>query len=159
MDTTWYEAAGAGSAAGIAVIAVGGLVIAAVLVWAVRLGIRVKQGEPRTPRGGEHPTLPESGPVHEVRRRREPAEVPRAEETGRRLTPHELGSSGRRSGDRTRPRWDGGSGGAFAAGTPVAGDQGRGAGQGFTGAVSGNSAHLEHGVLEGAAPQHLTEGR
>ncbi|MGW2766770.1 DUF6479 family protein [Streptomyces sp. NPDC001275] len=116
MDTTWYEAAGAGSAAGIAVIAVGGLVIAAVLVWAVRLGIRVKQGEPRTPRGGEHPTLPESGPVHEVRRRREPAEVPRAEETGRRLTPHELGSSGRRSEDQTRPRWDGGSGGAFGSG-------------------------------------------
>ncbi|MFJ6562660.1 DUF6479 family protein [Streptomyces sp. NPDC091412] len=52
-DTTWYEAAGAGSAAGIAVIVVGGLVIAAVLVWTVRLGSRVKQGEPRTPRGGD----------------------------------------------------------------------------------------------------------
>ncbi|MFE7213754.1 DUF6479 family protein [Streptomyces sp. NPDC001698] len=91
--------------------------VAAVLVWAVRLGIRVKQGGPRTPRGGEHPTLSESGPVHEVRRRREPAEVPRAEETGRRPTPHELGSSGsRRSEDRTRPRWDGGSGGAFGSG-------------------------------------------
>ncbi|MGW4819056.1 DUF6479 family protein [Streptomyces sp. NPDC004227] len=116
-DTTWYEAVGAGSAAGIAVIAVGGLVIAAVLVWAVRLGIRVNQGEPRTPRGGDHPTPPESGPVHEVRRRREPAEVPRAEETGRRLTPHELGSSGsRRSEDPTRPRWDGGSGGSFGSG-------------------------------------------
>ncbi|MEU6008980.1 DUF6479 family protein [Streptomyces sp. NPDC047453] len=112
MDATWYEAAGAGSAAG---IAVGGLVIAAVLVWAVRLGIRVKQGEPRTPWGGERPTLPESGPVHEVRRRRAPAEVPRAEEAGRRLTPHELGSSGRRSEDRARPRWDGGSGGTFGS--------------------------------------------
>ncbi|MFF4759466.1 DUF6479 family protein [Streptomyces sp. NPDC001292] len=117
MDTTWYEAAGAGSAAGIAVIVVGGLVIAAVLVWAVRLGIRVKQGEPRTPWGGEHPTLPEYGPVHEARHRREAAEVPRAEATGRRLTPHELGSSGgRRSEDQTRPRWDGGSSGSFGSG-------------------------------------------
>ncbi|MEU3344599.1 DUF6479 family protein [Streptomyces sp. NPDC006700] len=117
MDTTWYEAAGAGSAAGIAVIVVGGLVVAAVLVWAVRLGIRVKQDEPRTPRGGEHPTLPDSGPVHEERHRREPVEVPRAEETGRRLTPHELGSSGsRRSADQSRPRWDEGSSGSFGSG-------------------------------------------
>ncbi|MFB7573954.1 DUF6479 family protein [Streptomyces sp. NPDC056165] len=131
MDSTWYEAAGTGSAAGVAVIVVGGLVIAAVLVWAVRLGIRVKQGEPRTPRGGERPTLPDSGPVHEVRRRREPAEVPRTEETGRRLTPHELGSSG---------SW-----------------RGQGAGQAFTGAHSGDSGGLEHGVLVGAAPQHLTQ--
>lgn len=60
--------------------------------------------------------MPESGPVHEVRQRREPAEVPRAEETGRRLTPHELGSSGGRSEGQTRPRWDGGSGGAFGSG-------------------------------------------
>ncbi|MFF9126931.1 DUF6479 family protein [Streptomyces sp. NPDC014889] len=117
MDATWYEAAGAGSAAGIAVIVVGGLIVAAVLVWAVRLGIRVKQSEPRTPRGGEHPTLPESGPVHEERHRREPTEVPRAEETGRRLTPHELGSLGsRRSDDQSRPRWDGGSSGSFGGG-------------------------------------------
>ncbi|MFK4144683.1 DUF6479 family protein [Streptomyces sp. NPDC004065] len=119
MDTTRYEAAAAGSAFGGVVIVVGGLVIAAALIWAVRLGIGVKQREPRTPRGGEHPTRPESGPAHETRQRREPDEVPRAEETGRRLTPHELGSSGsRRSQEQTRPRWEDGTGGSFGSGGP-----------------------------------------
>ncbi|MGX4687925.1 DUF6479 family protein [Streptomyces sp. JNUCC 63] len=119
MDTTWYEAAAGISAFGIVAVVVGGLVIAAALVWAVRLGVRVMHSEQRrgTSRGGEHPTLPESGPVHETHQRREPDEVPRAEETGRRLTPHELGSSGsRRSGDQSRPRWDGGSSGSFGSG-------------------------------------------
>ncbi|MFF9410151.1 DUF6479 family protein [Streptomyces anandii] len=117
MDTTRYEALAAGSAFGIVVIVVGGLVIAAALVWAIGLGIKVKQREPRTPRGGEHPTLPESGPAHETQQRREPDEVPRAEETGRRLTPHELSSSGsRRSEDQSRPRWDDGSSGSFGSG-------------------------------------------
>lgn len=118
MDTSRYEAtSGAGSVFGIVVIVVGALVIVGALIWAVRLGIRVKQREPRTPRGGEHPTLPDSGPVHETSQRREPDEVPRAEETGRRLTPHELGSSGsRRSEDQSRPRWDPGSGGSFGSG-------------------------------------------
>ncbi|MER6981005.1 DUF6479 family protein [Streptomyces carpinensis] len=119
MDTIGYEAAAASSTFGAVVIVVGGLVLVGVLIWAVRLGIRVKQREPRTPRGGEHPTLPDSGPVHETRQRREPDEVPRAEETGRRLTPHELGSTGsRRSGDQTRPRWDRGSSGSFGSGGP-----------------------------------------
>lgn len=117
MNATWYEAAAATSVLGSAVIVVGGLVIAAALVWAVRLGIGVKRNEPRTPRSNEHPKLPESGPVHETQQRREPAEVPRAEETGRRLSPHELGSPGsRRSGDQSRPRWDGDSSGSFGSG-------------------------------------------
>jgi hypothetical protein len=117
MDTTGYEAA-AGSAAGFLVAAaIVGIILVGALIWAVRLGIRVRVREPRTPRGGEHPTLPESGPVHEIQQRREPDEVPSAEQTGRRLTPHELGSSGsRRSGDQTRRRWDRGSGGSFGPG-------------------------------------------
>ncbi|MEU7057136.1 DUF6479 family protein [Streptomyces sp. NPDC046197] len=66
-----------------------------------------------------HPTLPGSGPVHETRHRREPDEVPRAEETGRRLTPHDLGSAGsRRSEEQTRPRWKPGSSGSFGSGGP-----------------------------------------
>lgn len=124
MDTTWYEAAAGTSAFGIVAIVVGGLLIAAALVWAVRLGVRVMHSEHsgRTPRGGEHPTLPDSGPVHETHQRREPDEVPRAEETGRRLTPHELGSSGgRRSGEQSRPRWDEGSSGSFGSGGPGGG--------------------------------------
>ncbi|WP_420713212.1 DUF6479 family protein, partial [Streptomyces sp. Tu 6176] len=115
-------AASAGSVFGTVVIVVGALVVVGALIWAVRFGIRVKQHEPRTPRSGEHPTLPDSGPVHETRQRREPDEVPRAEETGRRLTPHELGSPGsRRSEDQSRPRWDsgtGGTGGSFGSGGP-----------------------------------------
>ncbi|MEU6417075.1 DUF6479 family protein [Streptomyces spiralis] len=121
MDTTGYETAAAGSGFGVAAFVVGGLVLVGVLIWAVRLGIKVMRSESRTPRGGEHPTLPESGPVHETRQRREPDEVPRAEETGRRLTPHELGSSGsRRSGDQSRPRWNAGSSGSFGGGGPGA---------------------------------------
>jgi hypothetical protein len=117
MDTTRYEAAAAIPVFGIVIIVLGGLVIAGALVWAIGLGIRVKQREPRTPRGGEHPTLPESGPVHETHQRREPDEVPRAEETGERLTPHQLGASAsRRSDDQTRPRWDPGSSGSFGSG-------------------------------------------
>ncbi|MFH8217995.1 DUF6479 family protein [Streptomyces sp. NPDC018057] len=120
MDTFRLQAAAsAGSVFGTVVIVVGALVIVGALVWAVRFGIKVKQREPRAPRGGEHPTLPDSGPVHETRQRREPDEVPRAEETGRRLTPHELGSPGsRRSEDQSRPRWDGGTGGSFGSGGP-----------------------------------------
>ncbi|MEU6405064.1 DUF6479 family protein [Streptomyces sp. NPDC046985] len=107
MDISRYEAAAAGSALAGVVIVVGALVVVAALVWAVRLGIRVKQDESRTSRGGKHPTtLPDSGPAHETQQRREPDEVPRAEETGRRLTPHELGSPGtRRSDDQGRRRW------------------------------------------------------
>ncbi|MGW5198246.1 DUF6479 family protein [Streptomyces spiralis] len=121
MDTTGYETVAAGSGFGVAAFVVGGLVLVGVLIWAVRLGIKVMRSESRTPRGGEHPTLPESGPVHETRQRREPDEVPRAEETGRRLTPHELGSSGsRRSGEQGRPRWNTGSSGSFGGGGPGA---------------------------------------
>ncbi|WP_308789452.1 DUF6479 family protein [Streptomyces sp. 6-11-2] len=160
-DTTSYDAAGAGSAAGIAVIVVGGPVIAAVLVRTVPLGSRVKQGEPRTPRGGEHPTLPESGPVHEVRRRREPAEVPRAEETGRRPTPRELGSSGSRRGeDRIRPRWDGAPAARSAVGAPAAGDQGPGCRSGVCRGCSrglGTFGARRSGGSRSAAPD--AEGR
>ncbi|WP_345141390.1 DUF6479 family protein [Streptomyces mexicanus] len=119
MDTTRYETVAAGSAAGIALVVIGGIIVVGLLIWAFRLGIKVMQRESRTPRHSEHPKLPDSGPVYETQQRREPDEVPDADETGRRLTPHELGASGsRRSEDQSRPRWESGSSGSFGSGGP-----------------------------------------
>jgi hypothetical protein len=96
---------------------VGGLVIAGGLVWAVPLGIRMRRGEPGPPEAHEHPSLPESGPVHETSEIREPNEVPRAADESERLTPHQLGSPGSKRSDRQeRPRWDSGTGGSFGSG-------------------------------------------
>ncbi|MFI6495615.1 DUF6479 family protein [Streptomyces sp. NPDC050564] len=98
---------------------VGGLVIAGALVWAVRLGIKVRRRESRPPRRGEHPKLPDSGPVQETREIREPDEVPRAKDEGDRLRPSNLhASSTKRSEGQTRPRWDPGSSGSFGSGGP-----------------------------------------
>ncbi|MFI1169732.1 DUF6479 family protein [Streptomyces sp. NPDC020801] len=117
METSRYEAAAASSVVGVVIVIVGGLVIAGALIWAVRLGINVKQREPGIPGTGEPPTLPQSGPVRETRQRGEPDEVPRAEETGRRLAPHDLSpSGGGRGEDQARPRWDEGSSGSFGSG-------------------------------------------
>jgi len=60
-----------GAAMGLMVAFAGGLVIVALLVWAVRLGIKVRQREPAPPRPDEQPRLPESGPVGEIREQRE----------------------------------------------------------------------------------------
>lgn len=110
MNTGPEYIAAAGSAAGIAVIVVCGLLVTAALVWAVRLGIGVRRNEPRTPARAEQPTLPESGPVGEEQQIREPNEVPRAEASGDRRTPYELGNAPTRpSEDQSRPRWDSGS--------------------------------------------------
>ncbi|MEW2401279.1 DUF6479 family protein [Streptomyces sp. NPDC046862] len=118
MTTNQYEAA-ATNAGGVIAVLIAGLVIVGALIWAVRLGMQVRRREPRTPRRGEHPTLPESGPVHETRQMREPDEVPRAGAEGERLTPHQLHSSGsKRSEDQTRRRWDPGSSGSFGSGGP-----------------------------------------
>ncbi|MFD4569453.1 DUF6479 family protein [Streptomyces sp. NPDC058467] len=125
MNTTHYEMAASTAALGTIGAFVGGLVIAGALVWAVRLGIRVRRrepGPPRTrepgpPRTREHPELPESGPVHETRQMREPDEVPRASDESQPLTPYELHASGsRRADNQQRRRWSRGSSGSFGGG-------------------------------------------
>ncbi|MGV9246076.1 DUF6479 family protein [Streptomyces sp. NPDC003710] len=96
---------------------IGGLVIVAALIWAVRLGIRVRRREPAPPRPSDHPKPPPGGPVMESREVRKPNEVPRAEDESQRLTPHELHPTGTtRSENQERPRWSGGSGGSFGSG-------------------------------------------
>ncbi|WP_406131202.1 DUF6479 family protein [Streptomyces sp. NBC_00989] len=100
------DLAASGAAMGLVVAFAGGLVIVALLVWSVRLGIKVRQREPAPPRPDEQPRLPESGAVREVREQREPDEVPRTPD-GERLLPHNLRHSGsRRSENQERPRWD-----------------------------------------------------
>ncbi|WP_128374442.1 DUF6479 family protein [Streptomyces cavernae] len=97
-----------------------GIVVTIGLIWAVRLGIRVRRREPAPPRPEEQPRLPESGPVLEVSEMREPDEVPKAQNESERLTPHELHGLGnvrsRRSDDQKRPRWSPGSSGGFGSG-------------------------------------------
>lgn len=108
MNTSPVQLAAAGTALGTAAVVVCGLLVTAVLVWSVRLGIRVRRREPAPPRPGEQPTPPASGPVREERERRAPNEVPRAPDGGHRLTPHQLGNDPtRRSEDQSRPRWRG----------------------------------------------------
>jgi hypothetical protein len=118
MTTNQYEAA-ATNPGGVVAILIAGVVIVCALIWAVRLGMKVRRREPGPPRRGEQPKLPESGPVHETRQVREPNEVPRAGDGDERLTPHQLHASGsRRSEDQTRRRWDPGSSGSFGSGGP-----------------------------------------
>lgn len=97
-----------------------GIAVVCVLIWAVRLGIRVRRREPAPPRPEEQPRLPESGPVLEVSEMREPNEVPQAQNESERLTPHEFQGLGnmrsRRSKDQHRPRWSPGSSGSFGSG-------------------------------------------
>ncbi|MET7486637.1 DUF6479 family protein [Streptomyces sp. NPDC005538] len=96
---------------------VGGLVVVGLLTWAVWLGMKVRRREPRPPRADEHPTLPESGPVREVREVREPDEVPRAADESERLRPSNLHASGSRRGrNQDVPKWEPGSSGSFGSG-------------------------------------------
>jgi hypothetical protein len=98
---------------------VGGLVIAGALVWAVRLGVKVRRREPRRPLPDEQPKVPESGPVREVREVREPDEVPQAAEESERLRPYNLHASGSKRGENQGvPRWGPGSSGSFGSGGP-----------------------------------------
>ena len=95
----------------------GGLIVVALLIWAVRLGVRTKEAESPPPRPEEQPRLPESGAVHEARERREPNDVPQASDESERLNPHNLHSSGTKRGeDQTRPRWSPGNSGSFGSG-------------------------------------------
>ncbi|POX54471.1 hypothetical protein C3489_13450 [Streptomyces sp. Ru71] len=119
MDTSSNLAAATGSVVGVVAVLAAGVIITGALVWAIRLGIKVRRREHRAPRPEEQPTLPPSGPVREVSERRAPDETPRAWKDGERLTPHELHSGGGRLGrDQRRPRWEDGSGGSFGSGGP-----------------------------------------
>ncbi|MGA4847453.1 DUF6479 family protein [Streptomyces sp. G5(2025)] len=94
-----------------------GLCIAALLVWAVWFGVRVRNREQVPPRPEDQPRPPAGGPVGHLEENREPDEVPR---NGGRLTPHELKGMGnaasKRGDDQRRRRWTPGSGGAFGSG-------------------------------------------
>ncbi|MEU0334308.1 DUF6479 family protein [Streptomyces sp. NPDC006193] len=116
MDTAMYEAASGLTIQGYIGLAAAGIGIVAVLVAAFALGLRVRRRESRPPRRDEQPTMPPSGPVHETREVREPAEVPRTT-NGERLSPHQLGNSGtQRAEDQSRSRWSSGSSGSFGGG-------------------------------------------
>ncbi|MFJ6085670.1 DUF6479 family protein [Streptomyces sp. NPDC092369] len=95
---------------------VGGLIIAGALVGAVQFGMRVRDRELPRPAPGDHPHLPDTGPVREQREIREPDEMPHGE--GReRLMPYDLHHSGSRTGkDQRRRRWLPGSSGSFGGG-------------------------------------------
>lgn len=96
---------------------VAGLFISGALIWAVRFGMQVRDRESARPRPDEQPTLPLSGPVHEIREMREPDEMPRAAEERERLMPYELHhSASKRRQDQHRGRWDPGSSGSFGSG-------------------------------------------
>ncbi|MEU2285273.1 DUF6479 family protein [Streptomyces sp. NPDC013178] len=120
MDTfaTAHLAASGGSALASVALVVVGVALVLGLLWAFRLGYRVRRREPAPPQPHEHPRMPESGPVRESRQAREPNEVPRRED-GARLTPHDLRpTGGRDSDDQSRPRWNPGSSGSFGSGGP-----------------------------------------
>ncbi|MFF3846747.1 DUF6479 family protein [Streptomyces sp. NPDC002328] len=111
MDTiaSAYLAASGKSALAVVAFIVVGVVLVGALIWAVRLGIRVRRREPGPPQPHEQPRMPASGPVRESSQAREPNEMPHPEE-GRRLTPHELRPTG------SRPRTEEDSGGSFGGG-------------------------------------------
>jgi hypothetical protein len=113
------QQAAAVNPAGVIAVLIGGLLVAGALVWAVRLGIKVRGREPGPPSRDVQPTLPETGPVRETREMREANEVPRPSDKGERLTPHELQASGsKRSESQQRRRFAPGSGGSFGSGGP-----------------------------------------
>ncbi|MET9150307.1 DUF6479 family protein [Streptomyces griseoflavus] len=121
-NTSWMETADLAASRGALGIGLGAaaLVVVALLIGMFAFGSRrTRNSTTRRPRPEEQPRMPEGGPVHEVRERREPDEVPRSDE---RLTPHELnghGNAGSRAGaSQERPRWDDGSSGSFGSGGP-----------------------------------------
>lgn len=98
---------------------IGGMVISGALIWAVQLGMRVRDREPGPPDPEEQPRLPEGGAVHEEREAREPEEMPHATQESERLMPYELHHAAtKRSPDQKRKRWLPGSSGAFGSGGP-----------------------------------------
>lgn len=117
MSTATFElAAASGDVLNVLAAFVGGLVIAGALVWAVRLGMKVRDEELPRPRPEEQPHLPTTGAVHEIREMREPDEVPHSENRERML-PHEMHHAGSKRGDdQHRKRWMPGSSGSFGGG-------------------------------------------
>ncbi|MGW2485958.1 DUF6479 family protein [Streptomyces sp. NPDC001606] len=123
MDIAMYashvrsEAAAGAQVFGYVLILAAGVACAAGLIWAFRLGFKVREREPAPPRPEEQPVLPPTGPVREVSEMREPHEVPRAADESERLTPHQLGNiRSRRADDQRRARWSPGSSGSFGGG-------------------------------------------
>jgi hypothetical protein len=104
MNPTDFEMAAATTMLSVVGAFAGGLFIAGALVWAVRLGIKVRKGESRPPRPDEQPHLPEGGAVHETQEMREPDEVPVAKDDSERLMPYELRHAGKRSEQQETPR-------------------------------------------------------
>jgi hypothetical protein len=117
MDSAMYAAATGGQVFGYVLILIAGVAVVVALVWAVRLGMKVREREPSPPRPHEQPQPPASGPVHETSEVREPDAVPRAADESERLTPHELNAAdSRRADDQRRRRWSPGSSGSFGSG-------------------------------------------
>ncbi|MFE9682319.1 DUF6479 family protein [Streptomyces sp. NPDC002701] len=115
MDYNATPLAASGSAVGGIVPFLIGVIVVGGLIFAVWWGRRQRAEQPPPPRPEEQPRLPESGPVGEVRERREPTEVPR----GERSDPHDLGGGpSHRAADQETPTWDGNSGGGFGSGGP-----------------------------------------
>lgn len=123
MDTyaSAYLAASGRSVLATAAFIVVGIALVGGLIWAFRLGHKVRSREPAPPKPHEQPRLPATGRTHESRTR-EPNEMPRATDGSERLTPHELRTTGSRDGsEQRRPRWEQDSGGSFGSGGPGAG--------------------------------------
>ncbi|MEU1596526.1 DUF6479 family protein [Streptomyces sp. NPDC005708] len=98
---------------------IGGMVVAGALIWAVQLGMRVRDREPAPPKPEEQPHLPDGGAVHEEREVREPEEMPHATQESERLMPYQLHhAASKRCDDQHRKRWLPGSSGAFGSGGP-----------------------------------------
>ncbi|MFD4576263.1 DUF6479 family protein [Streptomyces sp. NPDC058417] len=108
IATATLAAAGKSALATVAFVVVG-VVLVGGLIWAFRLGARIRSREPAPPRPEEQPRLPADGPVRESYERREPDEMPRSTD-GSRLGPHELHPNGGRDTEapehQGRPRWD-----------------------------------------------------
>ncbi|MGW3498437.1 DUF6479 family protein [Streptomyces sp. NPDC001020] len=118
MNTASYELLAVSSQQlGVFGAFIGGMFVSAALIWAVRLGMSVRDQESAPPRPEEQPHLPETGPVHETREAREPDDVPQATEESERLMPYELHHApSKRGEDQERKRWHPGSSGSFGSG-------------------------------------------
>ncbi|MGX1560546.1 DUF6479 family protein [Streptomyces sp. NPDC055506] len=119
MKTATYEllAASSDHAIAVGIAFVCGLIVACALIWGVRVGMRVMDKDTHHPGPEEQPHVPDGGPVHELRERREPDDVPIMTPDGKRLLPHELHHSSTRTGKDQKPRrWSPGSSGSFGGG-------------------------------------------
>ncbi|MFF2655607.1 DUF6479 family protein [Streptomyces sp. NPDC058045] len=94
-----------------------GVLMVCALIWAVWLGIRIRDREPEPPDPEDQPHLPRGGAVRWEQEAREFDEMPRSE---RRLMPYEMGHMGnsptRRAADQRRRKWTPGSSGSFGSG-------------------------------------------